>query len=510
MRQEQSRFDFSDLFVLDLANNHQGSREHGLRVVRDAARVVRANGVRAGLKLQIRDLDTFIHPAHRDDTANPHIGRFLSTRLSAEDFRTLLDEAAAHGLVRIVTPFDEASVGLALHLGAEVLKVASCSASDWPLLESVADANRPVIASTAGLTLSGIDALVNFLEHRRVHFALMHCIAVYPTPPDRLELNQIERLRRRYPGRAIGFSTHEPPDNVEAVQVAVAKGAELFERHVASTGAGVSINKYSSNPVLLDAWIKAFQRARAMCGHLSDRPPADQDEAASLRSLMRGVYVRRDVAPGDVLSPDDVMFAMPCAEGQLTSGEWKPGTTVTRALEAWAPVPAGGVAVPTDRDRQMVYWALHQVRAMLNEARIALPTEFTLEISHHRGMGAFARVGAVIIDCVNRSYCKKLVIQLPGQWHPNHYHKRKEETFQVLHGELLLELDGRRRTLVPGDVQVVMPGVWHQFWTESGVIFEEISTTHFNDDSYYEDKDINRIDRSARKTVVDHWGRHQI
>jgi N-acetylneuraminate synthase len=111
---------------------------------------------------------------------------------------------------------------------------------------------------------------------------------------------------------------------------------------------------------------------------------------------------------------------------------------------------------------------------------------------------------------VNRSYCKKLVIQTPGQRHPSHYHQRKEETFQILHGILEVDIDGRRRTLLPGDTLLVQQGVWHQFWTDTGVIFEEISTTHFNDDSFYEDKEINRLDRSQRKTVVNHWGRYQI
>ena len=40
---------------------------------------------------------------------------------------------------------------------------------------------------------------------------------------------------------------------------------------------------------------------------------------------------------------------------------------------------------------------------------------------------------------------------LPGQRHPNHYHKRKEETFQVLYGVLESEIDGHRRTLHPGE-----------------------------------------------------------
>ena len=46
--------------------------------------------------------------------------------------------------------------------------------------------------------------------------------------------------------------------------------------------------------------------------------------------------------------------------------------------------------------------------------------------------------------------------------------------------------------------------------TYTGVIFEEVSTTHYNNDSFYEDKAINNLDRSERKTAVDHWGRFQL
>ena len=56
----------------------------------------------------------------------------------------------------------------------------------------------------------------------------------------------------------------------------------------------------------------------------------------------------------------------------------------------------------------------------------------------------------------------------------------------------------------------MQPGVWHSFWTDIGVIFEEVSTTHYNDDSFYEDKAINKMERWERKTVVDNWGRFQL
>ena len=43
-------FDFRNLFVLDLANNHQGSLEHGRRVIREVGDAVDRAGVRADRK----------------------------------------------------------------------------------------------------------------------------------------------------------------------------------------------------------------------------------------------------------------------------------------------------------------------------------------------------------------------------------------------------------------------------------------------------------------------------
>ena len=98
---------------------------------------------------------------------------------------------------------------------------------------------------------------------------------------------------------------------------------------------------------------------------------------------------------------------------------------------------------------------------------------------------------------------------LPGQKHPAHYHKRKEETFQILSGQLDVYLDGHKQHLHPGQTCLIQPGVWHSFSSELGCIFEEISTTHFNDDSYYKDKKINEMKREDRKTIVENWGRFE-
>jgi sialic acid synthase SpsE/mannose-6-phosphate isomerase-like protein (cupin superfamily) len=503
-----SKLSLEDLFVFDLANNHQGSVAHGLRIIRELARVASANGVRAALKFQFRELDTFIHPAHRGASGNKHVGRFLATRLGEPDFAQLVHAVRDSGLIPMATPFDEASVELCARLDIEILKVASSSATDWPLLERIADANRPVIFSTGGLSAKQIDDLVSFFEHRRTQFAIMHCVSIYPTPDEHLQLNQIAALCRRYPGTVIGFSTHERPDDADPVLVAIAKGARILERHAGIETDEFKLNAYSSTPGQIDRWIKAALKARAICG-ACERPPAPKEETAALQSLWRGVYARTPLKAGVVLERDDVYFAMPFETGQLSSGEFKEGLSLAAPLDKDMPVLRSNVEFPEEPDKQVLFTAIHTAKAMLNEARIALPTEFETEFSHHYGISRFSEVGILMVTCVNRSYCKKLVIQLPGQRHPSHYHKRKEETFQVLHGVLEMLVEGRRRTLYPGDIQLIQQGVWHEFWTDTGVIFEEISTTHFANDSYYEDKSINQRG-STRKTVVNQWGRYQI
>ena len=506
-------FSFEGLYVLDLANNHQGDIAHGQRIVREVGEVVRKHAVRAALKFQFRDLDTFIHTDHIEKSENKHISRFQSTRLSMDDYGELAGDVRSSGMITMSTPFDEASVDAIEELEIELIKVASCSANDWPLLERVLTCNKPVVVSTGGLQMSQIDNIVSFLQHRRVHFALMHCVAVYPTPPDLLALNQIQALRERYPDFVVGFSTHEQPDDTRPVLVAVAKGAQMLERHVGIATDSYPLNAYSSEPGVLCKWIESSCVAREMCGPL-ERSGAVKEEMESLRALARGIYVQRQVEAGAELTPDDVYFAMPLEDGQLAASDWR--SSWRKPLRAKAnlgkdaPLLWDDTEVPSEPDRHIFLTAIHTIKGMLNEARIALPTEFRLEFSHHHGVPAFSRIGATIIDCVNRDYCKKLIIQFPGQSHPAHYHKRKDETFHVLFGKLEMEIEGRRRQLDAGDLQIIQQGVWHEFWTESGVIFEEISTTSYADDSFYEDKEINEMPRDARKTVVENWGRYQV
>ena len=97
------------------------------------------------------------------------------------------------------------------------------------------------------------------------------------------------------------------------------------------------------------------------------------------------------------------------------------------------------------------------------------------------------------------------MIVFPGQRHANHRHLKKEEVFQVIHGDLEAVVDGKVQQLKPGDMVLVERGMWHSFSSMNGCVFEEVSTTHIVGDSYYEDEKIAKLDPMQRKTILDMW-----
>ena len=490
---------FDDLFIFEMANSHQGSVEHGKDIIHEMGKIARKYNIKAAVKLQYRNLDTFIHPDYKGRKDVNHIPRFESTRLTYDQFTELVEAIRSEGMIAMSTPFDEAGVDWCMDQGLDIIKVASCSSLDWPLLEKIAATHKPVIISVGGKTISDIDKLYNYFTHKRCDFAFMHCIAEYPAPIERLQLDFIDKLRRRYPDNVIGYSGHEDPDDNVIPMMAIAKGAKILERHVGLPTETISLNAYSMNPDQADKWVKSALEAKEICKMKKETERyISQAEIDSLNSLMRGVYLKHDVKKGDVLNREDVFFAMPNHDKQMTSGEFFEGVVASKDYKANEELHETKPVTDTNLARSVI----HDVKGMLYEANIYLGDTFEAELSHHYGMKHFRQFGAVIISIVNREYCKKLIAVLPGQQHPDHMHKVKEETFQLLYGDLEVVVDGEEREMKPGDIQTVLRGQMHSFSSRTGAVFEEISTTHVKNDSYYEDPVIAKKDLMERKTKV--------
>lgn len=486
-----------------MANNHMGSLEHGLKIIREFYEVSKKFNFNFGFKLQYRDLDTFIHPDFKGRKDIKYVKRFTETRLKEGEFKILKDEIKKFNFISICTPFDEKSVDLVEKHGFDVIKIGSPSFTDWPLLERIAKTEKPIISSTAGASLEDIDNVVSFFEHRRKNFCLMHCVGEYPTFKENLELNQIDFLCKRYPDVPIGYSTHEDPDNFDAIKIAIGKGATVFEKHVGLKNDKYSLNDYSSTPEQINKWLLAAQEAFIMRGVLNKRRRFSEKEKADLRGLKRGVFAKRRIGEGEKIDLTNTFFAIPNIENQMLADDFSKYMEFAANKEIETNKPIMFQDVNAKNLRKKVLQIIKNVRQILTDSKINLPNKLEFELSHHYGIENFGQWGAVIISCINREYCKKLIIMLPGQKHPIHYHKKKEETFQVLYGDVTINLKGIEKEYKPGDIVVVERGVKHSFSSKNGAVFEEVSTTHYKNDSYYDDAQI--IKNKNRKTEMTFW-----
>ena len=353
---------FENLFVLEVTNNHQGSLKRALDIVHEHSRVVRFNNVRCAIKLQFRDVDSFVHKDFRDRNDIRYVRRVLDTKLSKHDYAVLVEAIKKSGCLPMATPFDEPSVDWCVEFDMPIIKIASADSNDWMLLERIAATRRPCIISFGATPLKDMDDVVTFFEHRNIPLAINHCVAAYPHEDSECELDQIDFLKNRYPGHTIGWSSHEYGDWHTSIAIAYAKGARTFERHIDIDNDGFQVAKYSSLPDQIDDWFRAFHKVVAFSGtsHSERKLPLSK-ETAYLDTYIRGVYAKRDLKPGEILREEDIYLAIPLQKGQISCRELmlgKFGHKLVNAVSADSKISIDDIDTPYSRNdslRRLIY-----------------------------------------------------------------------------------------------------------------------------------------------------------
>lgn len=491
------------LIVLDMANNHNGSVAHAKRIIDEVVSVVSDYPYKFCLKFQYRNLPEFIHSKFQSRTDIAYVNRFLSTKLTWDEFGEIKSYAESNGLLTACTPFDEFSVQQITRQKFDYLKIASASFADWPLIEAIGSWGGPIIASTAGASVSDLDRVVTFMANRKKDFALMHCVAAYPTDDEDLQLNRIQALSLRFQGIKIGYSTHERPDNTLAACLALSGGASILERHIGSSHDGNTVNLYSSEKNQLANWLKSIELGIAMLGSNDPFHVQNSSELKALGGLRRFAFSNKNLAKGSKFDYSDIYLAIPGDEDQYSAKDFGKYSICEAIQDISEGDPITRVNSVVVSNEQHVFEVREAVLKFVAASGIVIPGNAVLEISHHYGIESFKEFGSCMITVVNREYCKKYIIMLPGQNHPDMFHKIKDETFFILSGEISLRLNGDVLILKEGETAEITPMTVHGFSTTNGAIIEEVSTSHVPGDSFYIDEKVNA--NTNRKTIVRYW-----
>lgn len=298
--------------IAELSGNHNGSLPRALSLVEAAA----ATGVQC-IKLQTYRADTLTLDVKEGDFViqDPNslwAGRslhdlFEEAHLPWEWHEPLMRRAHELGMVCFSSPFDETAVDFLESLNVPAYKIGSFECTHLPLLKRVAATGKPVILSTGMASLAEIDEAVRTLRSGgAADVALLKCTSTYPSSPENSNLRTLPHLREMF-DCLVGISDHTIGIGVSVT--AVGLGAVIIEKHftLARRDGGVD-SAFSMEPHEMKMLVDEANRAWQCLGSIQYGPTTAEKSAVRRR---RSLYVSRDLAPGEVLTMENVRVVRP-------------------------------------------------------------------------------------------------------------------------------------------------------------------------------------------------------
>ncbi|MBM9578385.1 N-acetylneuraminate synthase family protein [Leptospira sp. 201903070] len=210
------------VIVAEIGLNHNNDEEIGKRTISAAKKA----GVQA-VKFQSYVTEEFIDVNNPD--AKILVDIFKKYELSETMHRKFQEAAQDEGLIFFSTPLCVSSLQLLVSLGVPAIKIASGDVTNKTLLRETAKTKLPVILSSGAADFFEVNRAISFLEEEGTNqLCLLHCVSLYPTPPEKANLRIIETFQNLYTF-PIGFSDHTAGS--VAATSAVALGAAMIEKH---------------------------------------------------------------------------------------------------------------------------------------------------------------------------------------------------------------------------------------------------------------------------------------
>ena len=230
-----------------------------------------------------------------------------------EQWRGLKEHADSRNLMFLSSPFSIEAVNLLERIGVPAWKVASGEVGNVAMLSRMISTGLPIMLSSGMSSIEELDRSVELIRRSSCELTLFQCSSIYPTPPEKLGLNLIDELRRRY-GTKVGLSDHS--GTIYAGLAAATVGIDALEVHVVFSrevfGPDVVASVTTRELGLLVDGVRFIERAR--------RSPVNKDGIASELEGLRGMFTK------SVAVLDDLPAGTVLATTHL--GARKPGTGI--------------------------------------------------------------------------------------------------------------------------------------------------------------------------------------
>jgi N,N'-diacetyllegionaminate synthase len=249
--------------------------------------------------------------------------------LSDAQFRQLADHTRILGAEFLTTAFDVRSLKFAIEeLGIRRVKIPSGEITNPILLHFAGKSGLPILLSTGMAAASEISAAIEIINAGRggielrdlksiknsgaaaeslSNLTIMHCISLYPCPPQHLNLLSMERFRA-FVGCDLGLSDHT--SSILAPSLSVALGSLWIEKHITLDREMAGPDHAASlEPAEFKEMVRLIREAEVLLG--SRNRELSEAEVEMRQYARRGVYAKSDIAAEDPINLDNIKLSRP-------------------------------------------------------------------------------------------------------------------------------------------------------------------------------------------------------
>ena len=223
-------------FIAEMCQNHNGDMDLLETMVVDAAK----NGADI-CKIQTIEAKHLIYWKEFEDFRpyEKEYERLKSLELSIDDEKKFVEICRQNKVEPMTTVFEHRGFKRFNNVGYKLMKISGYSAQK--VLPKIKEFNfEHLYISTSSMSYAEIEWLAKHLKLNLPYrnYTLLNCTCVYPTPLEKLNLQNIEFYRKHFGFKNVGLSDHTNPheDNLLSSKLAIYQGIDVLERHFTILG----------------------------------------------------------------------------------------------------------------------------------------------------------------------------------------------------------------------------------------------------------------------------------
>ena len=294
---------------------HDGSFGNAINLIKCAKE---AGATAVKFQLHISEAETLRNaPNPKYFNQESRFDYFERISFDINQWNKIKDECKKNKIKFVCSPFSEEAIKILDEIGVDAYKVPSGELTNIPYLNKLKETKKNCFISTGMSNYNEIDTALKILNSPQN--TVMQCSSIYPCPPNKVGLNVIQELLKRYKCN-VGLSDHTT--TFAAALGAISLGAKSIEKHIT-----FSKDMYGSDAKNAMELVEF----KTFCNEIKNldtilNNPINKNSIKPYtnmrKTFMKSIVASKDLSKGHVISLKDLAFKKP-GDGILSNNYMK-------------------------------------------------------------------------------------------------------------------------------------------------------------------------------------------